>query len=289
MYLVISQDTINAMIQAFRKVYGIQPRIYVILRGGLGNQLHQIGAGVKYAEEYGGSVRIFAHIVDTAVNPERRGFFRKVPINELFPGTQINQVNFLENFLLRLVVSSFPRFFIRFQVTESNFDHMRTRKIVLLRDWFQSHTYLPKNFRPDLIDDQNFTESHQVIIHVRLTDFLDLDKSPLNREYYKKAIELISKNLEVTGFICYSDDLKNVVDFLPSDLSVSYPEEKTTLDPVSLLYSLSSGSGLICSRSSLCWWAAQIVSSRGGTVISPWTGDVHREDWLSLNTSNYPK
>jgi hypothetical protein len=172
---------------------------------------------------------------------------------------------------------------MKFQVTESNFYHTSNKKIVLMRDWFQSHTYLPRNFRPDLLYDKDFPESQQVIIHVRLTDFLDLDKSPLNREYYTKAIELISKKLDFTGFNCYSDDLKNVGDFLPSDLSVSYPEEKTTLDPVSLLYSLSSGSGLVCSKSSLCWWAAQIVSSRGGAVISPWTGDVHREDWLSLN------
>jgi hypothetical protein len=286
---VISQDTINAMIQAVRKVYEIKPRIYIILRGGLGNQLHQIAAGVKYAEGCGGRVRIFAHIVDTAIDPERRGFFRKVPINELFPGVHLKQVNLLEASLLRVIIRSFPRFFMRFQVAESNFHHKQNSKIVFLRGWFQSHTYLPRNFRPDLIHSQNFARSRQIIIHVRLTDFLDLDKFPLKRDYYKQAIEVMSKRLVVNSFDCYSDDLKNVGDFLPSNLSVNYPEEKNKLDPVALLYSLSSGSGLICSRSSLCWWAAQIVSSRGGTVISPWRGNAHRDDWLSLNSSIDPK
>ena len=286
MYIVIAQDTINAMIKAPRKVYGIKPRIYIILRGGLGNQLHQIGAGVKYAEEFGGNVRIFAHIVDTAINPERRGFFRKVQINQLFPGANLKQVNFLENFLLRVVVRFLPKYLIKFQVTESNFYHKPNKKIVLLRDWFQSHMYLPQNFRPDLLHDKSFPESQHVIIHVRLTDSLDLDKSPLNRDYYKKAIKLISKSLNTTNFDCYSDDLKNAGEYLPINLNVNYPEEKIKLDPVTLLYSLSSGSGLVCSRSSLCWWAAQIVSSRGGTVISPWTGDVHREEWLNLKSSN---
>jgi hypothetical protein len=274
------------MIATVPKVYGIRPRIYIILRGGLGNQLHQIAAGVKYAEEYGGCVRIFAHIVDTSVNPERRGFFRKVPVNELFPGADLSQVNSLEDILLRVLVRYFPRLLEKRKVTELNFFSGMNSKVVFLRGWFQSHSYLPENFHPRVLVSQKSVESNKIVIHVRLTDYLHSDKFPLNRHYYTKAVDVMSKSLAIKNFICFSDDLQEVGQFIPSGLTVEYPEEKGKFDPVELLYSLSSGSGLICSRSSLCWWAAQIVSSRGGTVLSPWTGEAHQSDWLSLNSLN---
>ncbi len=263
------------------------PRIYIILRGGLGNQLHQIAAGVKFAEEHGGLVRIFAHIVDTSVNPERRGFFRNLPINQLFPEVNLKQVNRLENFVLRASLRLFSRFVAGRIVTETNFKDSSISKVVLLQGWFQSHAYLPRNFHPEALFPQLEIVSDKIIIHVRLTDFLELDKFPLSQKYYTKAINEMTKILGIETFSCFSDDLGEVGLFLPEDINVEYPEKNEKIDPVELLKSLSSGVGLICSRSSLCWWAAQITSSRGGLVMSPWKDEVHRGDWLSLDSANH--
>jgi hypothetical protein len=263
------------------------PRIYIILRGGLGNQLHQIAAGVKFAEEHGGLVRIFAHIVDTSVNPERRGFFRSLPINQLFPGANLKQVNRIENFVLRASLRFFPALVAKRIVTESNFHDSGISRVALLQGWFQSHAYIPRNFRPEVLVSLEEIVPDKIIIHVRLTDFLELDKFPLSKEYYREAINEMTKMLGIESFSCFSDDLGEVGLFLPADLVVEFPEKKGKIDPVELLKSLSSGSGLICSRSSLCWWAAQIASSRGGLVISPWKGEVHHDDWLSLDPTNH--
>lgn len=263
--------------------YGIRPRIYIILRGGLGNQLHQIAAGVKFLEKSNGKVVIFPYIVDHAANLDRRGFFRDVKLNLLFPTATIVESNFVETLILRMLNSKNFKGVGRLIVHDTNFFKHGMYPFTILRGWFQSFDYIPKSVDFLSLRSSSVSTQNDVTIHVRLTDFLSLDISPLQFTYYQKALILIQKQVDVNQFKCFSDDIVGAKDLLPDEVTYSFPEIVTPYSAPELLAELANSSSLISSKSSLCWWAANSVTSGGGIVISPWEGSTHRPEWIKIS------
>ncbi len=263
--------------------YAIKPRIYVILRGGLGNQLHQIAAGVKLAEARNSRIIIFPHIVDTAINSDRRGLFRSVNIVGLFPNVKVQYTNKLENMLLRLANRNSFRMFKNFIVSDENFHQQEKYRFLILRGWFQSKDFLPSliNFK-EIIREQK-EDLHELVIHVRLTDFLTIDSNPLKLAYYNGAVQTLGKEGVPSSITCFSDDLQGAQEFLPNNLKYDFPELDKTLNSYELLVELASSKVLISSKSSLCWWAALCVVSSGGKVISPLDCPFPSDQWVQLN------
>ena len=263
--------------------YVIKPRIYVILRGGLGNQLHQIAAGANWAEKRGFRLIIFSHIVDTANNPDRRGLFRELNINAVFPNVTISEPNQFENFLLRLANLNSFKLVKSCMVSENNFFDVKKLPIALLRGWFQSIGFLPSSIDITRMVPARISDFHDLSVHVRLTDFLTIDPTPLNSEYYESAISFV-ENLSTSGFItCFSDDISSAQKMLPSDRAYFYPELNKALNAYELLIELASSKTLIASKSTLCWWAGLYVVSNGGRVISPLEGPTPSDLWVQLN------
>jgi hypothetical protein len=263
--------------------YGMKPRIYVILRGGLGNQLHQIAAGVKFAEGRGGNLAIFPHIVDTANNVERRGFFREIDLTRLFPGTNIRETNFIEGVLLRFFnLTNFKYISLRL-ISELNFSAPPFGYVYFLRDWFQSFEFIPSQIDYEALKNMEHSEDKHITLHVRLTDFLTNDSDPLGREYYTNAMLLLNQTLSQKYLRCFSDDIDNALALIPHGYQYEFPEKHGALSASQLLRQLSSSSVLICSKSSLCWWAANSVSASGGVVVSPWHGFTHKDEWLRVS------
>lgn len=262
------------------KVYGVKPRIYVILRGGLGNQLHQIAAGAAISERVDGVLRVYSHIVDTSVNPSRRGFFREFNLSKVFFTVDLKEVGWFENLALRILVRLRYKGSEKSVVSEENFDHFNLhRKCYLLKGWFQSHKYLPNNFNPTAFVPPTPLEDSTATVHVRLTDFSSIDSEPLNSDYYRVAILRIKQMKEINRFICFSDDIQGAQRMLTGSEEKIYPEYESPFTPDNLLLNMSTSKYLICSRSSLSWWAAQIVAAKGGQVFSPWSDDVANETW----------
>lgn len=263
--------------------YEIEARTYVILRGGLGNQLHQIAAGVKFSERRGGKVVIYPRIVDTANNLNRRGFFREIELNRLFPQANIRETNRFENAIFRLLNLTDFKYISRRLISEENFLNPPKRSLCLLKSWFQSFEYVPSqiNFL-SLIGAENLGAT-QITIHIRLTDFSDIDLDPLGQVYYSNALSLLHQANIESPLRCFSDDIKKARVLLPKEFEYEFPETHETLSASKLLNKLSASSTLICSKSSLCWWAANAVSAKGGVVISPWTGSTHKTEWLTVN------
>ena len=119
-------------------------------------------------------------------------------------------------------------------------------------------------------------------IHVRLTDFSLIDPVPLNASYYQTAISTINRLGKVNRLICFSDDIQGAQRILNGPEEKIFPELVSPLSPDNLLVKMSSAEFLVCSRSSLSWWAAQIVSAKGGLVFSPWTDEVGDSAWFKV-------
>ena len=259
------------------------PKIYVILRGGLGNQLHQIAAGVAISESVGGEVRIFSHIVDTANNHTRRGYFRNLKLDEVFTSSRMQEVNYFENLFLRVMNRLDYRYLEKFVINEQSFHNFNhSLNAYLIRGWFQSHEYLPKVFNAGNFLDVRHLNSQTLSIHVRLTDFSSIDSDPLGSSYYKSAILRAESLSDINSFECFSDDIPGALRILGNSYSFFFPEEEAELRPDELLLRMAQNQFIICSRSSLSWWAAQIVSANQGTVFSPWNGNVNNSSWISV-------
>lgn len=263
--------------------YAIKPRIYIILRGGLGNQLHQIAAGVHLAEKNDGKLIIFPHIVDTAKNHDRRGFYKKIDLKGLFPKIKIHEVSSIEDLVLRVMNRISLRKFQKRIVSEKNFFNANPYQIILIVGWFQSHEYLPVNIDFTKLVDPLLKSKKETTLHVRLTDFLDIDKDPLDGLFYKEALKKVQKKHDFANVICFSDDIPNAIKILPPSFTYIFPEIENSLEANELLRVLSSSYALICSKSSLCWWAANAVSSQGGIVVSPWIETAHKSAWLTID------
>ena len=121
-----------------------------------------------------------------------------------------------------------------------------------------------------------------VVLHVRLTDFLTIDSNPLGEVYYFKALSIAMQKMSVGILKCFSDDIENAEKLLPLGFKYEFPEAHGPFSATKLLSRLSNSRILICSKSSLCWWAANSVSANGGVVVSPWIGSTHKSEWLRV-------
>ena len=254
----------------------------MILRGGLGNQLHQIAAGARIAEQFGGELVIFSHVVDFAKNQERRGYFRFLDLASLLPGIKTREVNSCENLILRILNRFSWKLTKSISVSESNFFDIRKKPFILLRGWFQSHEFLPHCINFAKLLDGSSKSKRGVILHIRLTDFLNNDTDPLGVDYYAHAINAVTSKISSTEIYCFSDDIQLARKMLPESIKVIFPEQEMRLEAHELLQELSNCEVIICSKSTLCWWAANVVSSNGGLVISPFKDLAHHPNWLNI-------
>jgi hypothetical protein len=262
--------------------YAIKPRIYIILRGGLGNQLHQIAAAVKYSEKSTHRIKIYPHIVDNDLNPSRRGFFREIDLSRVFNNSKIYEVNKWELISLRIILRYLPSITRHIEVNEEKFDSKIFFPVKVMRGWFQSFDFLPENLDVNALVEKSDLNSKSLTIHVRLTDFLLIDNHPLDAVYYTSAYKTVMKENLPDTVHCYSDDIPSASHLLKEIPNLCFPEKDELLPPNLLLAHLASSINLICSKSSLCWWAALIVSRNGGHVISPWVDSTHDSKWLRI-------
>lgn len=139
-----------------------------------------------------------------------------------------------------------------------------------------------------MLDFQEFndfrnTVSYKIVIHVRLTDFNQIDKNPLNSSYYNQALAEIRSHTQNSPIVCFSDDIATAREILNQIPNLEFPEEMEEFRPDILLFHLSSAQTLICSKSSLCWWAGQVVIANGGKVISPFNHNLQNEEWVTIS------
>ncbi len=255
-------------------------RTYLILRGGLGNQLHQIAAGVRLSEQRGGVLKVYSGVVNSSINEKRRSSWEGLPLEQVFPSVRIFEVNSFEKLILRIVNQKFQRVFARLFVSESNFDTNSRLPVLFIKGYFQALEYLPRIVNFKRFIDKSTPRYDSINIHVRLTDFANIDSSPLGSSYYQNALsqlELIGVQSQIN---CWSDDVIEAQKLLSFNASIHYPERQENMSATELLSALSKSNFLISSRSSLSWWASQIVTDYGGTVVSPFGDNAHNPRWL---------
>jgi hypothetical protein len=268
--------------------------VSVNIMGGLGNQMFQLASAYAYSKRYNGTLRILKNKLE---NDGRPTYWDTV-LNKF--STYL--VDSISNSLIQWNETSPTEF--------SDIPHF-TDQGIYLRGYLQSYKYFDNAieeikllFKPkkDLLENINNkyrflieNKNRVVVVHARRTDYLRSQEiinfhGPLTVEYYVKAIDIMSKEIEDPYFLLSSDDStfwSSVIQDSPhlNSNNIYILENENEINTLALLQQFNY---YIIANSTFSWWAA-FLSDNPKKVISPskWFGptgpqkyqDIHMPNW----------
>ena len=291
----------------------------VKLNGGLGNQMFQYAFALALAEKFNVEVVFdFSYFeeVKTCNKVASRVYELGVFNIECKEATKqdlskIKRPDFESKFKNKLAKIFPKRFGINYVREKNNyaFDKkiFKNPDYLFYEGYFQNEKYF-KHLRAALLksfslkapldaNNQDILEkiknTNSVSIHVRRGDYVSLDyvkkiHGVCSLDYYKKAIEYISKNVENPYFFLFSDDIEWVIE----NLNIEYPytvvdfnQGKGWLD-MELMKNCKHN---ITANSSFSWWGGWLNENKNKIVITPknWTAkkqkcDIIPKEWIKL-------
>jgi hypothetical protein len=266
-------------------------KCFFFLRGGLGNQLFQIYSLREKAIEKDFDV-VFCDL-DVRLNPRDGGgaLGLNLMYSESEPHTQFMQVSRFIEYVLRFYRSRRVSF-LRMPIV--NLDHtmdLPANRYFIANGFLQEDlSFLCKvNFQPpmNLSDFIKLDETRaRVALHIRATDSFVKSEMALTCTYYKNALRSLPI-ADKSHIDVYSDDThfaRSVCEKVGS-YTFNYVEEHAALTSLELLANMSSYDLIVCSKSTLAWWAAIFAQRMRPdiSVVSPWKNHFHQENWISVS------
>ena len=270
-------------------------KIFVILRGGLGNQLFQTMAGDYFSRQYSAYVTLDDFALFQHSDPTRRSWIKKLNINQIFENENIQFLNRKDKMLRKIRRSSVH---VSSPLSEKQILNLEEpSEKIILHDWFQSSRYIPeikRELKTEYVKDLKFQvrkygesifDSTTIgAIHIRLGDFKSTSWGILPTSTYQKAVlKLMEVGIETID--CYSDDINEAAKILEPMNKIAhirYPEIDTTLAPHELLWTLTQYQSYISSNSSLSWWASYFNQHENPYIFSPWEKNLHLSQWQKV-------
>lgn len=281
-----------------------EPDIFVLLMGGLGNQLFQASAGTYYgsANTYlvsnlanatrsaNGRAEIFEFALPEKVREyklENVSFVTQKLINysiRISTNKRTYRHAILEN-ALSLIISKNLKRKISVQISD-DVGYSNTIKVsknaLLIIGYFQSWKYATtlidscNNRKLELASNTGkFSEAVNRIpdtswrlVHVRLGDYLSNgDFGLLSPAYFNQQIELQNKTQEMPTLV-FTNDREKLTEINPL-LSEFASELDRGLSSAELLVLCSYAANFVISNSTFSWWAAFISGHSGINVVAP--------------------
>jgi hypothetical protein len=275
-------------------------KVVVRLRGGLGNQLFQLSAGVGLARKTNSSLGYNLRDINNSIDTTRRSYLGTFDLSSIFNFSELDYLGYEEN---RFLNSFFHRFGItlgRVAISDENITIFFHQEAIAsrceIRGWFEK-SFFPGiavvdnprinlvSVRPDVrnLADQIALAADNIVMHVRLGDFIANSLDVLSREYFLEALKLLRKTEQQKVF-CFSDDIETSCKMLGDIPGITFPEQFFTLTPPELLYIFSRANNFVSSKSTLSWWGAYIASKNSARIISPWGNELHMSAWERINS-----
>ena len=237
-------------------------KLYMIIQGGLGNQLFQLACAMKMAEKY--NKKFVLNIAGIIPNPHQKNNINTTinTIHLLFPDLPICNEKVLRQEFYNYKEDSNECF----QYNEKKMDDcFNVYNNIVLDGYFINYKYIPLPIFEKIkllpFDQRllamNFTNVY--FIHIRLGDYLKHKMYQLNlKPYYNYCINQILKlNADATFIICtnqYDDKLQNYLKDFPKNMKYEIQDSSHT--DIDTLYIMSSCCGAICSNSTLSFMGA---------------------------------
>lgn len=295
--------------------------IVVRLKGGLGNQMFQYALGRVLSIKY--NVPLVFNI-DAYLDQTPRPFKTSMPMRELqldvFNITgriaKKNEIPLLYRMYgkgrLMLIVDAVRRRIFRHKAQELYFEKFNPHMLELgpnsyLDGFFQSPKYfigfeeiirkdftLKNSFAQNIQDlAEEILKTDSLCMHVRRGDFIgNLDQEVVGKDYYRNAVDHISKSKKIDKIYIFSDDIAWCENNLKFDFPMMFigPEYLGTKD-VGNLFLMSCCKNFIIPNSSFAWWAVWLNTNKDKIVIAPklWfpnnmydTSDLVPEEWIRM-------
>lgn len=248
---------------------------YVMLNGGLGNQMFQYSFG-EYLKEKGLPVSYFQTKMDS------NRIFR---LNSVFDlEISLKKVTSIKRKFIKSV-SLIP--FLKYEyLTEDNFSLKylkEDKKNYLVGYWHninyinEINDYLKKQF--SLKDKLSHLEGylvdgHCTSVHIRRGDYIndqEVNKkfNILGENYYKRATEVITNKVPNTKFYIFSDDIDWVKNSSIINSFKNYIIVDDDLSDYEELFLMSQCKSNIIANSTFSWWGAWLNDSIEKIVVAP--------------------
>lgn len=301
----------------------INKKKIVKLNGGLGNQMFQYAFAHVLAEKFGVEILFdfsFFEEIKNSTNSTPREFelgafnihCNEAEIEDLKQIIYTEHQSKIQKILWNLFrIENYRPYGNSFLQTKS---YAFDKNLIMYPDYFYYNGYFQNEkyfqaFRDDILksfslvsplDEKNqsvldvITSINSVSLHVRRGDYVSLEcankfHGTCSMDYYKKAIEYISKKVRNPHFFLFSDDIPWVV----ANFKIDYPytvidfnQGKGYLDLELIKHCRHN----IIANSSFSWWGAWLNENPEKIVIAPkkWTAqkvkkcDVIPTNWIKL-------
>jgi len=262
---------------------------WVILRGGLGNQLFQFYAGLKHSLLNQTKLYLDSNHIKEDFNGLRKfelsnfnlpldGNFEKYALitqRRDFKKSRIWRRN--KNSASKCLATH-PRLPI---VTDNNF--IQAPESAIFEGYFQNVNFFSflhedQSLLPKVIKQDNFIfdaslKYSTAAITVRLGDYLKFPDvfGDFPKDYYKRATEEMYDKFGISNFDIYSDDIDFAYKLLTDSISRDFRLNPVrSIDPLYDFFMIANYSHKIIANSSFSWWASFINPDAIVMYMDPW-------------------
>jgi len=277
--------------------------ILVRLYGGLGNQMFQYAAGIRLSNRLKTNLYIdnnwFFSTKDREDLPKRQ--------YDLWVfGIRPRAISLRERYQLK--IRPFTVFKEKNYAYDPEFEKLKGN--VIIDGYWQSYKYLLGE-RSKLLGTYKFPEiessankkvlgqikgTNSISLHVRRGDYINnrntLDYHGLmSLDYYKKAVDLLRREIENPHIFVFSDDIGWCQKNLKLKIPMTFVKQDHDTHAVEDLRLMSICKSNIVANSSFSWWGAWLNTSPGKKVVAPklWfanakhnTKDLLPTEWIKI-------
>ena len=257
---------------------GNKHKLYMLLRGGIGNRIFQVLSAYGFAEKWNMDLHFINssenHINMNSSKEELKVLFNNIIFDEEPKNTNIQRINEKQEFMYN-----------EYDIPTND---------AYLYGYFQSEKYFPKNKihinLPKPANNLIKTNKNLIFIHFRLGDYLSIDNANLDLvNYYKKCINKVKENIKPTFFI-FSNDIESAKKYIDTNLKSELNNYifDNSINRLESLYYMSKCKGGICANSTFSWIGAYLIKDKNKELIfmpNPWMKYMDR----NTNYDIYPE
>jgi hypothetical protein len=278
-------------------------KVYTLLNGGLGNQLHQYAFGLFFSSKVNGNLSL--DVSYYSLDAKKLRITPRVYMLHQF-GIMNHEKTFLSNQYLLSLVKNFKildyiikrGFKIQFLFKADSLIDFSCRKYVLVYLFGNLNNHesiidllINKIKFPDsalkkavgiIMSQKKQLGEEFVIVHIRRSDYL-LPESihhVLDKSYYYNAIDIIRQKVTNPIFYFIGDDLNWIKQNFDFSLNTRFVLIDQKLDdPISDFILIANSDHVISSNSTFCWWGSFLNKNSNKIVLAP-------TKWLKSESKN---
>ncbi len=258
-------------------------KYYILLQGGLGNQLYILSYANFLKEKGVKNIKFFTTNKQKGDTKDKQ----KRNINTFFVEKLGFELINISPFFYRIMryVSKLPFCTLFFSIHQEPSQEWgvfhgipkKSSKYNVLIGYYQSHLYQSDSLIEKIkriVNKKNTSITpNDIALHIRRGDFLTAQNtsifSMINIEYYLKSLKIVSQKVNINKIFIFTDDPKSIEEDVKR-ISEKYVAEVVQGNSVfEDLQMLTQFQNYVLGNSTFAWWGAKLSQYKNPTVIVP--------------------